>query len=98
MFECLEAELTELGISWERWSDNYGEYDAEIVWWQPGMDGQDGIICDADGSELCPMAPVREAYKSLQGNLDDGVAEAMTKLASVVKEVETLPPLEFVQE
>ena len=104
MFDSLEATLTELGIAWERWSDSYCEYDAEIVWWHPGMKDQDSIICDSDGNEVVLAEPVKEAYALLRHCLSDrpgsGDSEmrddAMRKLASVVKEVPTLPPLEFV--
>ncbi len=104
MFDCLEDALTELGIAWERWSDSYCEYDAEIVWWQPGMDGQDSIICDADGNEVVLAGPVKEAYALLRHCFSDRPGssnsemrdDAMKQLASVVKEVPTLPPLEFV--
>jgi len=103
MFECLEDALTELGIAWERWRDSYCDYDAEIVWWYPGMEGQDGIVCGADGNEVLPAEPVKEAYALLRhcfsdlpgsGN-PDMRDDAMKKLASVVTEVPTLPPLEF---
>jgi len=104
MFECLESDLTELGIAWERWSDHYCEYDAEIIWWQPGMDGQDGVSCDSDGNEVVPAQPVKEAYALLRHFLSDRPGssnsemrdDAMKQLASVVKEVPILPPLEFV--
>lgn len=104
MFDCLEDALTELGISWERWSDSYCEYDAEIVWWHPGMDGQDGIICNADGNEVVLAEPVKEAYALLRHCFSDRPGsgnpemrdDAMKKLASVVTNVPTLPPLEFV--
>ena len=105
MFDCLEDALTELGISWERWSDSYCEYDAEIVWWHPGMDAQDGIICIADGNEVVLAEPVKEAYALLRhcfsdrpGNSNSEMRDdAMKKLASVVTEVPTLPPLEFAE-
>ena len=105
MFDCLEDALTELGIAWERWSDSYCEYDAEIVWWHPGMDAQDAIICNADGNEVVLAEPVKEAYALLRhcfsdrpGNSNSEMRDdAMKKLASVVTEVPTLPPLEFAE-
>jgi len=103
MFECLEADLTELEISWERWSDSFCEYDAEIAWWQPGMDGVDSVICDADGNEVVLAQPVKDAYALLRHCFSDRPGsgnpqmrdDAMKQLASVVKDVPTLPPLEF---
>ena len=103
MFDCLEAELTEIGVAWERWSDGYCEYDAEIVWWQPGMDAQEGVICDANGNEVVPAEPVKKAYALLRhcfsdrpGNENPEMRDAaMKQLASVVTEVPTLPPLDL---
>ena len=60
------------------------------------MDAQDSVICDSDGTPVCRMSSVLEAYRLFQGDSYGCVEEAKAMLASVVKEVPTLPPLEFV--
>lgn len=37
MFEELEQWCRDHGLSYDRQSEHYGEYDPEYVWWRPGM-------------------------------------------------------------
>jgi len=52
MFEGTEAWCRKNGISYVRESASYREFDAERVWWMPGMKEQGAIICRNDGLDV----------------------------------------------
>jgi len=65
-FEVTEQFCIEHGIPYDRWSDHYCEYDAENVYWRPGMNNPVVRFADSRGDEIIAAAPVREAMALLE--------------------------------
>jgi hypothetical protein len=64
-FETTEQFCMKHGIAFDRWSDHYCEYDAERVYFRPGMGVPVIRYADANGKEIVDGETVREALAKL---------------------------------
>ncbi len=87
------------GISYDRNSDHYCEYDAELLYWRPGMMEPTIRYADARGDEVVAGATVRKAMALLDGisklsvlNVD-AVTTVLEKVARLLHDAcPKLPP------
>lgn len=88
-FESIENACKAAGLSFDRHSDAYCEYSAEIVRYRPTR-GELGFPSNNDGDELMQASPVYDAYAHL---LKGQFHQALTLLESVAGTHQRLPPL-----
>lgn len=69
-FSETEQFCTEHNIPFNRWSDHYGEYSAENVYWRPGMKTPLFTCSNSAGHEVVDGAEVREAIEKLEPPVD----------------------------
>lgn len=93
-FEELEEMCRDLGLSYNRQSDQYAEYMGEMVWWRPGMKEVGSCLCDNEGRPIVRAAPVREALGELLGTPNIEKATALLTEA-LPPEIPVLPAFEI---
>lgn len=64
-FENTEEFCLNNNIAFDRWSDHYCEYDAENVYFRPGMERAVVTYADANANEIVDGATVRKAMEVL---------------------------------
>jgi hypothetical protein len=92
-FEDLEEVCQELGLSYDRWSDGYYEYNAVYSKWRPGF--KRPFECEADKSEheVCDRKPVLQAYLlALNGANPRSIADALHCVLYTVPGFDAEPP------
>ncbi len=108
-FEELEAFCVQHGISFDRHSDARYEFDAENVYFRPGMKGPLVVRSDNDGDDLLDISLVRPIARELVGVVAAAATNRKKLLAAVTKtiralnkllqpEVEPLPQLQIIGE
>jgi hypothetical protein len=106
-FEELEAFCVEHGIPFDRHSDAKYEFDAENVYFRPGMKAPESVPSNNAGDDLFSADAVRPVVKELTKVVTAGLTREKLKAAAVKiirhlnsllpPEVEPLPPLEIVK-
>jgi len=106
-FEELEAFCVEHGIPFDRHSDAKYEFDAENVYFRPGMKAPESVPSNNAGDDLFSAEAVRPVVKELTKVVTAGLTREKLKAAAVKiirhlnsllpPEVEPLPPLEIVK-
>jgi hypothetical protein len=91
-FEPLEDWLIEQRIPWRRHSSAKYEYDAEIVWFLPGMEEPETVAANEDANVLVPLDDLRGLLERCSG------AAVETALRDIVaaNTPPDLPPLRIV--
>jgi hypothetical protein len=106
MFEELEAFCVEHGISFDRHSDAFAQYDAENVSFRPGMKEPKVFAATQSGDTLLRAEEVQKVLDLLKpcmtGNeskarLEEGIGQAVAGLTALLPSEETLPRLEIVE-
>ena len=107
MFEDLEAFCVKHGIAFDRHSDAKYEYDAENVYFRPGMKEPESVPSNNDGEALLRVETIRPVAKELARLVTTTLTREKVLAAAkkVIRhlnsllppEVEPLPPLEIVE-
>lgn len=106
-FEELEAFCVGHGIPFDRHSDAKYEFDAENVYYRPGMKNPESVRSNNAGEDLFSAEAVRPVVKELTKVVTAGLNREKLKAAAVKiirhlnsllpPEIEPLPPLEIVK-
>ena len=106
-FEELEAFCVEHGIPFDRHSDAHYEFDAQNVYFRPGMRNPESVPSNNAGDDLFSADAVRPVVKELTRVVTAGLTREKLKAAAVKiirhlnsllpPEIEPLPPLEIVE-
>jgi len=73
-FDALEVFLQQHDIPYERYSDNYAEYDAERVYYAPGMEEPFQRLEDNDGYAMMIGPELRKVRNYIQnGEIDEAL-------------------------
>jgi len=65
-FEDIESFCVRNGLTFIRYSEAYGEYEADIEWWQPGMEQSCIRFCDNYGHITIRAERIRETIESVK--------------------------------
>jgi hypothetical protein len=96
-FEALEEFLVAHDIPYERWHDHYCEWDAENVYFRPGMNAPVVTYADSRGQEIVCGQTVRSALDLLKQYVADRDDEDLVDEALHVLEAacpKKAPPME----
>jgi hypothetical protein len=105
MFEELEEFCATQEISFDRHSDAKYEWDAENVYFRPGMEEPVGVLSNNDRDDLFPVGRIRPVVKDLAELTQKAATPAgfreldrlvKSLVAALPPEIEPLPPLEIV--
>lgn len=69
-FEETESFCIKHGLSFDRWSDHYCEYDSEIVFWRPDMEQPLILFSNADGDPVIRRDSLEDILAQLEDILD----------------------------
>jgi hypothetical protein len=92
-FERLEEWLVEHSLPWRRHTSAKYEYDAEIVWFAPGMTAPESVPANEGADVLVPLDEVR---RILDRSLAEPMAPALRSLVDRYT-VPDVPPLRIVE-
>lgn len=106
-FEQLESDCRRLGLSFDRHSEAYCEYDAQDNWWRPGMEVPGEAITDVSGHPVVLWRDAKKILDAAEAPLPDspgllGANDRLMKLQLMLKvlcaecEAPELPKFEIV--
>lgn len=78
-FEDLESFCVKNGVSFERNSDAKYEYNAEKVWWQPGMEKPQEDITDTDYNVQVSLDTLNEMIEKIKKDNPDNPLDVLSK-------------------
>lgn len=74
MFDGLETWCQDHGVSYDRQSDSYGDYEGETAWWRPGMTEPESMVILNDGHPVLRKERLTEVLKIIRETTLDNVA------------------------
>jgi hypothetical protein len=93
MFPDIEEFCQENGLTFRRHSDSYCEYEAEIVWWEPGMDETAYTL--ATSNDEVPVVLLSEVETAMKQKSEAARTRAFKQLIKRHTPV-NVPPLEVI--
>ena len=86
-FPSLESLCRELGLAYNRHSSAKYEYDAEFVWFRPGMKQPASSLCTDDGNLTVERRQIAEALKLLKMGKTKQAIKRLEALAEAAPEL-----------